>query len=471
MALTTLVILFVSALLQAILPASGEILHLDKKAIPAAYSLQRLAAFTVYVSPDGPTVASGSSFVEIKGVQAHSTDPTKTDETLAHYGSIQLSLISKNDYDQHISKGPVCDVNDQMSNEGASVAKYNVGFTTTEYMYSDIKKTSLYFLIVSNCGNFSQGELSGQVVVRNAFGFMSAIQYHKLTFYCYCMVLYMFLAVIWGYLCLTWRQELIVIHAVVGFVIGLKLVECVSWVGCLYNLNVSGEFSGIRTSLSIAITTMSSYSTYTWILVISQGWGMTEQTLKNRTVVQIGVFGLIWACLNYVREGAMVSRQSLQILSNIMTLTALGAMTTNGIYFVWVLMSLAQLSKKLEERNLEDQLKAVSSFTVAFIVAVVASVILAIVQLLDCLNLLAVGWKHQYLADGGLAHVIFASTVVVAMRVWTPSADSGQMGYAAPIGQNGEDAPCKEDWADEDVEENGGNKIAPATVGAANDNL
>jgi len=471
---TTSLALVVSALLlQAIPPASGEIFHLDKRPIPPAYSLQGLAAFTVYVPPDGPTAqAGGSPFVEFKGVQAHSTDPTMADDALAHYGSVQLSLISVDDYDQHISKGPVCDLNGQLSNEGASMSKYNVGFTHTQFVHSDINKTGVYFLLMSNCGNFSQGEVIGQVVVRNTFGFMSAIQYHKLSFYSYCTMVYTVLAVIWGLLCVTWRQGLIAMHGLVGFVIGLKVVECVFWTGHLYSLNLSGEASGIVACLPIMFTVVSSYSSYTLILVISQGWRMTEEVLQECTVAKIGVFGLIWISFNYLREGAMVHRQSFHISSNFMTMTALGAMTTNGILFAWILMSLAKLSNGLKERNLENQLKAVSRFTVAFIVAIVASFPVAVVQLLDSLGSLAVPWKYQYLADGGLVHVIVASMVVVAMWVWKPSADSDQLGYdAAPIGQNDDEGLWKEDGDDEDAEENGGNKIAPATVGAADEDL
>lgn len=468
---STSLALIVSALGRAFPFASGEVFHLDHKPIPQAYSLQGLSAFTVYVPPDGPTAGAGdSSFVEFKSVQAHSTDPSKSDDALANYGSIELSLISMSDYDNYISKGPVCDFNDKLSNGDASMSKYTVGFTKTEFTHGSINKTGVYYLLMSNCGNFTQGEVSGQVAVRNPFGFMSAIEYHKLSFYRYTTGLYMVLALIWGMLCLTWRQEFIAIHAIVGLVIGLKVVECVSWTVHLYTMNLSGNASSQMICILVMITTLTSYTSYTFILVISQGWRMTEEVLEDCMLAKMGLFGLFWVVANYLREGAMVHRQAYHISSKFMTTTAVGSMITNGMIFIWILMSLARLSKNLKERNLEDQLKAVSRFTVALIIAIIASGMVAILQLLDSMGSLEVAWKYQYLADGGLSQVIFAFVVAVAMWVWMPSAGSGQLGYAAPAGQNEEDGLWKEDGAD-DAEENGGSKVAPATLGAADEDL
>jgi len=469
---TTSLALLVSALGQAFLLASGEIFHLDKKPIPAAYSLQGLVAFTVYVPPDGPKANAGDSpFVEFKGVQAHSTDPSKADEVLASYGGIQLSLITMEDYDKYISKGPVCDFSDQLSNGGASMSKYDVAFTKTQFSHSGINKTGVYFLLMSNCGNFSAGEVSGQVAVRNPFGFMSGTQYHKLSFYSYTTMLYMVLAVIWGVLCLTWRKEFIAIHAIVALVIGMKLVECVSWTVHLYSMNLSGTASDSVICGLVMITTLTSYTSYTFILVISQGWRMTEEVLEDCMLAKMGFFGLFWVVFNYLREGAMVHRQSFHISPKFMTMTAVGSAITNVMVFTWILISLARLSKNLKERNMEDQLKAVSRFTVALIIAVVAGVMVGLLQLLDSMGSLQVSWQYQYLADAGLSQVVFTCLVAVAMWVWMPSAGSGQLGYAAPVGQNEEDGLWKEDGADDDAEENGGSKVAPATVGAADEDL
>jgi hypothetical protein len=468
---TTSLALIVLALGRASLLASGEIFHLDNKPIPGPYSLQGLSAFTVYVPPDGPTAQAGDSpYVEFKGVQAHSTDPSQSDDALANYGSIQLSLISMDDYDKHISKGPVCDFNDQLSSGEASMSKYTVGFTKTQFMHFSINKTGVYYLLMSNCGNLTLGEISGQVAVRNPFGFMSGTEYHKLSFYSYTTVLYMALALIWGMLCLTWRQEFIAIHAIVGLVIGLKVLECVSWTVHLYTMNLTGTASNQTVCILVMLTTLTSYTSYTFILVISQGWRMTEEVLEDCMLAKMGLFGLFWVVANYLREGAMVHRQTFHISNSFMTTTAVGSMITNGIIFIWVLMSLARLSKNLKERNLEDQLKAVSRFTVALMIAVVGSIMVALLQLVDNMGSLEVSWKYQYLADGGISQVIFACVVVVAMWVWMPSAGSGQLGYAAPAGQNEEDGLWKEDGID-DAEENGGNKIAPATLGAADEDL
>jgi len=467
---TTSVVLIIS-LGQAFLLASGEIFKLDRRPIPDAYSLHGLAAFTVYAPPDGPLTpqAGDGPFVEFKGLQAHSTDPNKADGDLANYASLQLSMVSKVDFDNHISKGPVC-IGDQLSTEGTLMQTFTVGFTNSQFLHNSINATGVYLLIMSNCGNVSLGEVSGQVAVRNPFGYMSGTEYHKLSFYGYTTLFYLALAIIWGVLCLTWMQEFIAIHAIVGLVIGLKLLECVCWTVHLYSMNLSGDSSDSIVCVLVMLTTLTSYTTYTFILVISQGWRMTEEVLEDCMLVKMGFFGLFWVVINYLREGAMVHRQTFQIADNFMTTTAAGSIVVNAIVFAWIFSSLARLSNNLKERNLEEQLKAISRFTVALIISVAASTVVVFLQLLDSTGSLQVAWKYQYLADGGLSQVVFACVVVVAMWVWMPKAGVGQLGYSAPVGQNEDDGLWKEDGAD-DAEHDGGNKVSPATVGAAHEDL
>jgi hypothetical protein len=325
---------------------------------------------------------------------------------------------------------------------------------------------------MSNCGNFTQGEVSGQVAVRNSFGYMTGTDYHKLSFYGYTAVLYLALTVIWGVLCLTWKQEFIAIHAIVGLVILLKLLESACWTFHLYNMNLSGDSSDSTVCVLVMLTTLTSYTAYTLILVISQGWRMTEEVLEDCLLFKMGFFGLIWVVANYLREGAMVHRQTFQISNNFMTATIFGSIVVNVMIFAWIFSSLARLSSNLKERALDEQLKAISRFTIALVVSVVASTLIVLLQTLDSMGSLQVAWKYQYLADGGLAQVVFACVVVVAMWVWMPKAGSGQLGYSAPVGQNEDDGLWKEDVADDDdVEVNGGNKIAPSTVGAADEDL
>jgi len=461
---TTTVILIIS-LGQAILLASGEIFNLDKRPIPGAYSLQGLAAFTVYAPPDAPVApqAGDGPFVEFKALQAHSTDPNKGDGDLANYAGLQLSMISKADYDSHISSGPVC-IDDQLSTSGTLVQTYNLGFTKSQFLHKSINATGVYFLVLSNCGNVSLGEVSGQVAVRNPFGYMSGTEYDKLNFYGYSTLLYMALAIIWGALCLTWRQEFIAIHAIVGLVVGLKLLECMCWTIHLYSMNLSGDSSDSIVCVLVMLTTLSSYTTYTFILVISQGWRMTEEVLEDCMLIKMGIFGLLWVVINYLREGAMVHRQTFQITDNFMTATAAGSIVVNATIFAWIFSSLARLSKNLKERNLEEQLTAISRFTVALTISVVASTLVVLLQLLDSTGSLQVAWKYQYLVDGGLSQVIFACVVIVAMWVWMPSAGS-KLSYAAPAGQDEDDDDA------EDEEQSGGNRVAPATVGAADEDL
>jgi len=457
-------IVLVLALGQAFLHASGEVVTFERRPIPEPYSLEGLAAFTVYGPADGPTAQSGDGpFVEFRGVQAHSTDPRKADGDLKSYAGLQFVIIGVDEFQKNTSTVPPCGYNGQLSPTDAPMLIYNFGFNTSQFMHGAINKTGAYFLLLSNCGNVSLGEFSGHVAVRNPFGFMSGTQYHKLSFYGYSTLLYTVLALVWAVLCLTWRKELIAIHAVVAIVIGLKLLECVFWTVHLHSLNASGVASDITVCALVMFTTWTTFASYMFILVISQGWKMTVSKLDDCMLFKIAAVGIVWVSVNYLREEAVVNRQSFNISEKAMTMTAVASTASNAAVFVWILRSLARLSRILRERKLDDQLKAIRRFTAAITAAVGASALVALFQLMDSTGSVQVAWKYQYLADGGIPQVVFACVVAAAMCAWVPSAGSSQLGYStAPVSQNDEDPP-------QDAEQNDGHKVAPATFGAPDD--
>jgi len=335
----------------------------------------------------------------------------------------------------------------------------------------NITATGTYYLLFSNCGNVTGAEvqLGGAVVVKNPFGFMSGVDFHKQTVYGWVSVTYLVLAIIWAGLCVAWQEELITMHAIVGLVIGIGLLEATSWFFHLEFLNTYGDVTDNTKCVLVMITVLKTYTSYTFVLVVSQGWRMTEEVLDNWTLFRMAVVGLMWVLVAYVHEGAMVNRHSFHIATKLMVATAVAALAANAVYFAWIFASIRTLKEGLMERGLSDQLKAVSTFNRALVVAAILGCLVGALQVMDSAGRVHVSWKYQFFADGGLPSLIYMGMVLVTMWAWMPAAGSGHMGYGG-VGATDQEGDVWRDEAEDDMFE-GGSKVAPATLGKADDDL
>jgi len=456
----------------------GEILRLDGRTAPGAYTLQGLAAFTLYALPDAPAWGkSQGTFPSVSFANLTAKDPKAPAGISPESAGLEVVLIKDADYSRLPGLGLGCPAQKRLQwPEGVPVARLpiplNGGVASSSPV--NITTTGIYYLLFANCENTTGAEIQigGAVVVRNPFGFLTAIDFHKQTVYGWVSVTYVVLTIIWAGLCMTWQDELITIHAIVGVTISIGLIEAISWYFYLEFVNTYGEVADNTKCVMVMITVLKTYTAYTFVVVLSQGWRMTEETLDNCTLWKMAVVGLMWVLIAYMHEGAMANRHSFHIAAKMMVATAIAAFAANVVYFAWIFASLRGLKEGLRERGLTDQLKAVSTFANGLVVAAVLGCLGGALQIMDSADSLHVSWKYQFFADGGLPNLIHTGMVLVAMWAWMPSAGSGHMGYGG-VGatEDQEDSAVWRDEADEEMFE-GGNKVAPATVGAAaSDNL
>lgn len=458
--------LVLAVLWQALLPpARGEVFKFEQRPIPAPYSLQGLTAFTIYAPSDAPGGANGEHpWVEYRGLQAHSTSHEKADLQMAGYKSLQLALMSEDDYHAHIESGSVCNEMEQLEAKATAAEMHVTSFTETVEQHVELKKTGIYFLLMSNCGNFSEGTVTGSVAVKNPHGFVGATDYHKMVTFGWLFVAYVIAAIVWAILCAMWKSELIAMHGIVACVLVLGLIEAGAWYFYLSGVNQNGNVVDSIVCVLVMLTVLVNYTAYTFILVISQGWRMTEEVLDDCTLCKMGMFGLIFVVASYLREGAMTHRMAYHISSKFMTATIFPSMIVNVFIFTWISKSLYKLMGTLKERSMDEQYKVVVRFTVGLVASFCFGSLVFLVQLLDSTGSLKIDWKFQFLTDSGLSHITFLFLVCLGMFLWMPQANSSKMGYQPPAEQE-EDGLWKEDGIE--AASPHGNKIAPDTVGVA----
>merc|ERR1719284_1495587 len=93
----------------------------------------------------------------------------------------------------------------------------------------NVRRTGVYILIFSNCGDFNDAYVSGTVIVKNAYGFLPGNEYHKMPFYGWLLLVYVVLALVWFGLSLRWWRELFNIQNCIAAVIFFGLLESFLW--------------------------------------------------------------------------------------------------------------------------------------------------------------------------------------------------------------------------------------------------
>merc|ERR1712232_331864 len=126
---------------------------------------------------------------------------------------------------------------------------------------------------------------------------------------------YVVMMAIWILLCVEWKSDLTAMHGIVGSAIGLGLVESGAWYFYLAYQNKTGIGMDSIVSVLVMFTVLKVWTSYTFILTVSQGWRMTDEILDNCMLIKLLLFGLLWIAINYVREGAVVFRYAFHISS------------------------------------------------------------------------------------------------------------------------------------------------------------
>lgn len=98
-----------------------------------------------------------------------------------------------------------------------------------ENLTKDITQSGVYLLVFSNCGQKDSIKISGDVVVRNPYGYLPGNDYYKWPFHSLLIGCYSVLIGIWLFRCCLFRKQLFSIHLLIGLVLVTALVEGVLW--------------------------------------------------------------------------------------------------------------------------------------------------------------------------------------------------------------------------------------------------
>jgi hypothetical protein len=434
-------------------------------------------AFYVYSHQDAPDRSLGSPFVKFHSLEAHSTDEKQSNAQLAEYASLQLSLLPYSDFWTLINPQKFCssqsdvdqglaDFSNQLlvskpTQQGKSAHIYTatVKFAdpnqqTTKDAETPVRKTGVYILVFSNCGTVANAKVKGSVIVKNAYGFLPGNEYHKLPFYGYLSLGYVFLALTWFALSLRYWREIFHIQNCITGVIFLGLVESFLWWIFFNDWNANGSRSQMKFVLALLATVVKSIFSYMLVLVASLGWGVTRPYLDQKTIMKIKGVSLLYIVLDFIRETVLSFRHSHSLSLIFVLLCLLPVSLLNGGIFYWIFTALSGLIETLKERRQSEKLVLFTRLWRLLVAAMGVASLTLLWQIFDLSRSISIRWHYQWLFADGVSHGLFFVVLVVMMLLWAPTSVSKRYAYSSQVDDEARGAKGKGDsgsavWEDE----------------------
>jgi hypothetical protein len=456
--------------------AHAQIYHVSEMPVPTNRSLHTLYAFYVFSFEEAPERPLGQPFVKFHDIVAKAgSSPVPEGISIKTYTGVQLSIMKYSNFWNLINPKKFCctyeDVNskqcekvDQLLVQKPVGTKYSdvnvysstVNFPESASQKSDVKMTirmtSVYILVFSNCGEFSDATVEGSVIVKNAYGFLPGNEYHKMPFYGWLLLVYVGLAVAWMVLSIRWWKEVFTIQNCISAVIFFGLIEAFLWYIFFNDWNTTGFRGKVLFILSILSSVVKSIFSYMLVLVAALGWGVTRPYLDRQVILKIQAVCFLYIILDFIREAVLSFRHSHSLSLAFVLLCLLPVSLLNGGIFYWVFTALSSLMETLRDRRQFEKLALFQTLWKILIFALTVATLTLLFQIFNLSRSITTRWKYQWLFADGVSHVLFLVVLAAMMYLWAPHKYSQRYAYSQEGGRVDKDADGGKEsdvWADE----------------------
>jgi hypothetical protein len=459
-----------------------------------------LYTYYVFSSEEAPERPFGDPFVKYHSMVAHSTT-SQPDTSFKDYVGVQLSLMKYEDFwtlidPKHfccgraeVEKG-LCKAVDQLLVKKAPGQRYRdvevyqqvvrfpdgPSFEPTDVKLR-VRETGVYILMISNCGLKQGASITGNVQVKNAYGFLPGNEYHKMPFYGFLSFVYLVFAIIWGVLSYRWWKEVFAIQNCIAGVIVLGAVEAFIWYIFFWDWNSSGSRRNVLFVFAILTSVAKSIFSYMLVLVAALGWGITRPYLDKDIMLRIKAVVVLYIVLGVAREAVLSFMHSHSLPLSFVLLCLLPVSLLNGVIFYWVFTALSSLIQSLKDRGQTAKLQLFQRLWSILIVSLGVASVTLLYQIFSFSRSLVSQWMHQWLFTDGVSHILFLVVLVAMMYLWAPHQNSNRYAFSStdtkePDNEDGKPANAADSWIDEGGEDDedddsfwSSTRAAPATSG------
>mmetsp|Transcript_31291 Transcript_31291/g.71440 ORF Transcript_31291/g.71440 Transcript_31291/m.71440 type:complete len:465 (-) Transcript_31291:74-1468(-) len=414
-----------------LLPLSlAEQVTFQNTAMPHATTLDGWYLFRVY-SKMGYIGATGSSLESAEKPKAQISLAGVQKEKNSGYKSLEVSLIYYEHFlNQKLHEENFC-VDGKLKPSSNDVLEFKscvIPFDDDEAVCeATLNKTGKYLLMISNCANFTSGQISGVAQVKNPYGYLPPEQYHSIIPLFFFLAVYVLCLAGYGAYGLQKSKQFYDTHF---YFLGLFFL-CLAEVGgkllAFYSWNSSGADEPWMTVATV-LYVLKWIFLYMMATYVALGMQDKDTAGRGEEDVQFGtkhwciafVTSTLYTVALSLRECVLLYRPGGDLGPSFVAGACAPVLVMDAVLVIFLLI---QTQKQYEESEAKLNIHKSALYAKLNKIAVAIAVFGVVAMMVDLADVLAFSnfsWRMQWLPQEGTAHILGLFAVTTASFVMRP---------------------------------------------------
>ncbi|KAI3965385.1 hypothetical protein MKX01_042866 [Papaver californicum] len=293
-----------------------------------------------------------------------------------------------------------------------------------------ITQSGMYNLYFIHCDAKLKGlVIDGKTIWKNPSGFLPGRMAPLMNFYGFMCIAFLVLGLFWFSQYARFWSEVLQLQNCISMVIGLGILETVSWYLEYAVFNKAGFRPLGFTLCAVTLGTIKRTIARLVFLIVSMGYGVVIPTLGGLTVKVMmlgGTFFLATEVLELVENVGTVNDLSGKARLLLVRPVAI----LDAFFIVWIFTSLSTTLNKLQAKRMTAKLDIYRKFTNSLAVAVIVSVAWICYELYFKSNdIYNEQWRNAWIIPA-FWHVLSFSLLCIICALWAPSQNSMRYAYS-----------------------------------------
>ncbi|TGO58233.1 hypothetical protein BCON_0057g00200 [Botryotinia convoluta] len=327
-----------------------------------------------------------------------------------------------------------------------------------------IKKTG-YYCVGTTGYSPTNVKYTAIVEFRNAYGELPAAQIPKLPFYGIITIVYAVIGILWAFLYVQHREDILPVQNYITAIIVFLIVEMLMTWGFYDYLNRSGSNIGSKAMMIIVAVLNAGRNSFSFflLLIVCMGYGVVKPSL-GKTMVYVRylagahfVFGLIYSIASLT-----ITPEHAGPLVLFVILPLAGTLTA---FYVWTLNSLNLTMKDLNDRKQTTKAGMYRKLWWCILLSIIVifgffffnSFTFASASDPDFVPF---HWKSRWFILDGWLNIVYLMDVAFVAWVWRPSANNRRFAMSDELAQDDEGFEIADFGAEDDDEDDIENSAA-----------
>lgn len=297
-----------------------------------------------------------------------------------------------------------------------------------------------YYLLFSSCLN-STGDVTmdGSITWMNPYGYLPGELYHFIPMFYYLALGYLVLGVVWGLLCLIYRNDLLTLQHHVTFVIILGLLETTIWYHDYTSFNSTGSRRVGPVIGGVLLSSVKRTLSRLLVLIVCMGYGVMKPALSSSQRTKVICLGLVYFVFSSVYDIISSYSQMTFIMQHVRAFFLLPVAALDSLFFLWILQEISSNIQQLTERRQKAKLLVYRRFWQILVTTGVFSVMWAIYQVFVTMATKEDERWDSLWAFEGMWHVLYFGVLVAIAFLWRPSENAAAYAYSEQIHTDADD--------------------------------